>query len=76
MQQFSKWNKGFRYLLIVLDIFRKFGWIIPLKEKKGETIAEAFKSMFKEGRKPQYCWTDKGKEYYNKHVKEGGLRVL
>ena len=30
----------------------------------------AFKTIFKEGRKPQYLWTDKGKEYYNKHVKE------
>ena len=70
MQQFSKWNKGFRYLLMVLDVFSKYGWIVPLKDKKGETVAEAFKTIFKEGRKPQYLWTDKGKEYYNKHVKE------
>ena len=45
-------------------------WIVPLKDKKGETVAEAFKSIFKESRKPQYLWTDKGKEYYNKHVKD------
>ena len=51
-------------------LFSKYGWIIPLKDKKGETVAEAFKLIFKEGRKPQYLWTDKGKEYYNKHVKE------
>ena len=70
MQQFSKWNKGFRYLLMVLDVFSKYGWIVPLKDKKGETVADAFKTIFKEGRKPQYLWTDKGKEYYNKHVKE------
>ena len=70
MQQFSKWNKGFRYLLMVLDVFSKYGWIVPLKDKKGETVAKAFKTIFKEGRKPQYLWTDKGKEYYNKHVKE------
>ena len=70
MQQFSKWNKGYRYLLMVLDVFSKYGWIVPLKDKKGETVAEAFKKIFKEGRKPQYLWTDKGKEYYNKHVKE------
>ena len=68
MQQFSKWNKGYRYLLMVLDVFSKYGWIVPLKDKKGETVAEAFKKIFKEGRKPQYLWTDKGKEYYNKHV--------
>lgn len=38
MQQFSKWNKGYRYLLMVLDVFSKYGWIIPLKDKKGETV--------------------------------------
>ena len=70
MQQFSKWNKGYRYLLMVLDLFSKYGWIVPLKDKKGETVAEAFKTIFKEGRKPQYLLTDKGKEYYNKNMKE------
>ena len=70
MQQFSKWNKGYRYLLIVLDLFSKYGWIVPLKDKKGETVTEAFQTIFKEGRKPQYLWTDKGKEYYNKNMKE------
>ena len=52
MQQFSKWNKGYRYLLMVLDVFSKYGWIVPLKDKKGETVTEAFKSIFNEGRKP------------------------
>ena len=70
MQKFSRWNKGYRYLLMVLDVFSKYGWIVPLKDKKGETVMNAFKTIFKERRKPQYLWTDKGKEYYNKHVKE------
>ena len=70
IQQFSKWNKGYRYLLMVLDVFSKYGWIVPLKDKKGETVTEAFKLIFKEGRKPQYLWVDKGKEFYNKHLKE------
>ena len=70
MQQFSKWNKGYRYLLMIIDVFSKYGWIVPLKDKKGESVAEAFKTIFKEGRKPQYLWVDKGKEYYNKHVKD------
>ena len=55
---------------MVLDVFSKYGWIVPLKDKKGETVAEAFKSIFKKGRKPQYLWVDKGKEFYNKHVKD------
>ena len=70
MQQFSKWNKGYGYILMVLDLFSKYGWIIPLKDKKGETVAGAFKTIFKEGRKPQYLWTDKGKEYYNRQMKD------
>ena len=55
---------------MVLDLFSKYGWIVPLKDKKGETVTEAFKTIFKKARKPQYLWTDKGKEYYNKHMKE------
>ena len=43
MQQFSKWNKGHRYLLMVIDVFSKYGWIVPLKDKKGESVTEAFK---------------------------------
>ena len=41
-----------------------------LKDKKGETVTQALKTIFKEGRKPPYLWTDKGKEFYNKHLKE------
>ena len=55
---------------MVLDLFSKYGWIVPLKDKKGETVTETFKTTFKEGRKPQYLWTDKGKEHYNKHMNE------
>ena len=55
---------------MVLDLFSKYGWIVPLKDKKGEIVTEAFKTIFKEGRKPQYLWTDKGKEYYNKNMRE------
>ena len=70
MQQFSKWNKGYRYLFMVLDLFSEYGWIVPLKDKKGETVTKAFKTIFKEGRKTQYLWTNKGKEYYNRDSKE------
>ena len=70
MQQFSKWNKGYRYLLMIIDVFSKYGWIVPLKDKKGESVTKAFNEIFKEGRKPQYLWVDKGKEFYNKHLKD------
>jgi len=50
---------------MVLDVFIKYGWIVPLKDKKCETVTQAFKKLFKEGRKPEYPWTDKGKEFFN-----------
>ena len=62
-------NEGYRFLLLVIDTFSKYGWIIPLKDKKGETVADALKELFKK-RKPGKLWTDKGREFYNKDVKD------
>ena len=69
MKAFSKFNKGFNFLLLVIDIFSKYGWIIPLKDKTGKSVASALKTIFKE-RKPGKMWVDKGKEFYNKDVKD------
>ena len=55
---------------MVIDVFSKYGWIVPLKDKKGETVEKAFESIFKEGRIPKKLWVDKGKEFYNKDVKK------
>ena len=55
---------------MVLDLFSKYDWIVPLKDKKGKTVTKALKTIFKEGRKPQYLRTDQGKQYYNKNMKE------
>ena len=55
---------------MVIDVFSKFGWIEPLQNKKGETVANAFENIFKSGRKPQLLWTDKGSEFYNGNVKQ------
>ena len=68
MSSLAKENDGYKYLLVVIDIFSKYGWLIPLKNKSGLNVANAFKNIFKE-RKPKKLWTDKGKEFYNKHVK-------
>lgn len=54
---------------MVLDVFSKYGWIVPLKNKKGESVADGFKKIFSEGRSPSKLWVDKGTEYYNSHVK-------
>ena len=69
MQAFSKFNRGIKYLLAIIDVFSKYGWLIPLKDKTGKSVASALKTIFKE-RKPEKMWVDKGKEFYNKDVKE------
>ena len=69
MQAFSKFIRGIKYLLAVIDVFSKYGYLIPLKDKMGKSVASALKTIFKE-RKPEKMWVDKGKEFYNKEVKE------
>ena len=43
MQSLSKYNKGNKYLLCAIDIFSKYVWVVPIKEKKGTSIVNAFK---------------------------------
>ena len=70
MGKFSKWNKGIKYLLMVIDVFSKFGWIEPLKDKRGESVTHAFEKIsMKSGRHPRLLWTDKRSEFYNSSVK-------
>ena len=75
----SKFNQGFRFLLCVIDIFSKYARVIPLKDKKGISIVNAFqkilndskKSIAKDkGRKPNKIWVDKGSEFYNNSFKK------
>ena len=47
MQLISKFNKGVRFLLCVNDIFSKYAWVVPLKDKKGISIVAAFQSILK-----------------------------
>ena len=70
MQKCSRWNKGIKYLLMVIDVFSKYGWIRGLKDKKTETVSKAFDDIFKSKRKPQMLWTDKGSEFISKHFKD------
>ena len=70
MQLISKFNKGFRFLLCVIDIFSKYVWVVPLKYKKRVSIANAFQKIFDVSkRKPNKIWVDKGGEFYNKSMK-------
>ena len=66
MQLLSKYNKGFRFLLCVIDICSKYAWVIPLKDKKGISIVNAFQILKESNRKPNKIWLDKGSEFLAK----------
>ena len=70
MQLISKFNKGFRFLLCVIDIYSKYAWVVPLKDKKDVSIVSAFQSILKKSnRKPNKIWVDKGRELFDRSVK-------
>ena len=59
MQLISKYNKGIRYLLCVIDLFSRYAWVIPLKNKKGESIVEGLKKILDDSnRKTNKIWVD------------------
>ena len=71
MQSLSKFNKGFKYLLCVIDLFSKYAWVIPTKDEKGTSIVNAFKKVIPEGqRKPNKVWVDQGSEFYNQSFRD------
>ena len=62
----SKNNKGYRYVLVIIDNFSKFGWTVPLKNKNAQSIKDAFeKILIHSKRKPDLIESDRGKEFYN-----------
>ena len=70
MQLISNFNKGYRFLLCVINIFSKYAWVVPLKDKKGVSIVNAFQTILDEsGRKPNKIWVDKRSEFYNSSFK-------
>ena len=63
----QKFNDGYRYLLVCIDVFSKYAWVVPLKNKTGPTLVEAFKTILASGRKLEKIMTDQGTEFLNKH---------
>ena len=71
MQFVSKYNKGIKYLLCAIDLFSKYAWVIPLKDKKGATITNAFQNTLNSSeRKPNKIWVDQGSEFHKNHFKK------
>ena len=80
MQLISKYRKRIRFLLCVIDIFSKYAWVVPLKDKKGVTIINTFQSILGSSkRKPSKIWVDQGSEFYNnsfkKWLKDNGIEM-
>ena len=71
MQLINKFNKGFRSLLCVIDIFSKYAWVVPSKDKKVISNVNTFQKILKESeRKSDKIWVDKGNEFYNNSFKK------
>ena len=56
--------------MCAIDLFSKYAWVVPIKDKKGTSIVNAFKKIISEGRKPNKIWVDQGSEFYNKSFKD------
>ena len=76
MQLISKFNKRFRFLLCIIDIYSKYAWVVPLKDKKVASIVNAFQKILDDStelhsnRKTNKIWVDKCGEFYNSHFKK------
>ena len=71
MQSLSRKNKGIKYLLCAIDLYSKYAFVIPLKDKKGISIVNAFNKIIKQSnRKPNKIWVDQGSEFYNNVFKK------
>ena len=81
MQSLSRKNKGIKYLLCAIDLYSKYAFVIPLKDKKGISIVNAFNKIIKQSNrrakgtsaqnvKPNKTWIDQGEEFYNHNFKK------
>ena len=81
MSLISKFNKGIKYLLCVIDLFSRFASVVPLKNKKGDSVLKGFQSILKNSgkakhsdRKPNKIWVDYGSEFCNNKFKKFFLK--
>ena len=66
MQKLSKYNKGIKYLLCAIDLFSRYAWVTPIKDKKGTSAFNTFQKILSDSnRKPNKIWVDQGSEFYN-----------
>ena len=69
VDKYSKQNKNYNYIFVILDIFSRYAWAHPLQRKTGEEVTAALRYIFrKSGRRPTRIWSDDGKEFFNSKV--------
>ena len=80
MQSLNKYNKGMKYLLCAIDVFRKYACVLTSKDKKGVSIVNALQRLISEGRKSNKIWVDQGSEFYNnpfeRFLKTNGIEMF
>ena len=71
MQTLSKKNKGIKCLLCAIDLYSKYAFVVPLKDKKGISVTNGFNKIIKQSEtKPNKIWVDQGSEFYNRVFKK------
>ena len=69
MSQYSKINRGYKYIFTNIDIFSKYAYAFPLKSKKIQDIKPCFEKIFKNS-KPKFIWSDKEPAFFSKEMKK------
>ena len=59
-----------KYLLCAIDLFSKYPWVVPIKDKKGVSIVNAIQKIISERREPNKIWVHQGSEFYNNFFKD------
>ena len=71
IQSLSKYKNGIKYLLCAIDLFSKYAWVVPIKDKKGTSIVNVFKKiLINSSRKPNKICVDQDSEFYYKSFKD------
>ena len=70
MKSFAKDNDGFKYILMIIDVFSKYGWAVPLKFKSASATKAGLETVLSSGVVPKKIWADKGTEFYNQILKQ------
>ena len=70
LKKLKKYNNGFQYIINIIDLYSRYAWSIPIKNKTGKSIVIAFESIIQQQQKPKKLWVVNGSEFYNKIFKK------